>query len=515
MVKKYVPLSLFLLLGALLGASFMFENTWDFANYHYYNPWAFINNRVGYDIAPASINTYFNPLIDIPFYFLVQYANNYPRLVSAFQGLYFGLLLFLFFKICILFFSKENSSYKNYWILLALCIAATGFATFSQISSTSNEIQIAALILWAFYILYKNICFTHTNKISPFMVSGFLLGCALGLKLTAISYCISIFLLLCYFYKKINNPFYKIFIFCLAATCGFLLLNGWWMWKMWLLYESPSFPFLNGLFKSEYMDAINFSDKRYLPVSLFEYLFYPFIWAVSICDISVSDYQFIDFRFSFAYLVLICYFFSKKSVSFHFKFLIAFFIISYVIWMALFSILRYAIPLEMITAIFLVKFFKDFFPQKLYLVTIYISFIVIALGILVISSTESGFLINNARDKKNVVYVEPIHIPQNSLILLYRLPTAGVIPSLVKNRKDIRVISMEQRISPLAQGFNLTNFGKFYELKQKIIQNHRGKNFAIIHDSGLDRYPIDTSLLKNKKCRKLLNSFDPHLKICM
>ncbi len=63
---------------------------WDFANYHYYNPWAFLNGRVGYDIAPAGLNTYFNPLMDIPLYLMIQYFNDSPNIIYAFQGLYFG-----------------------------------------------------------------------------------------------------------------------------------------------------------------------------------------------------------------------------------------------------------------------------------------------------------------------------------------------------------------------------------------------------------------------------------------
>ena len=77
-----------LALGMILGACFMFEFSWDFANYHYYNPWAFFNGRLGYDIAPASVNTYFNPLIDIPFYSLVKYFNESPQFVSAVKGIY-------------------------------------------------------------------------------------------------------------------------------------------------------------------------------------------------------------------------------------------------------------------------------------------------------------------------------------------------------------------------------------------------------------------------------------------
>lgn len=294
-----------LLIGAGLGAFLHFEIDWDFANYHYYNPWAFFHQRLGYDIAPASLHTYFNPLLDIPFYLLVLSLNEHPLLVSALQGLYFGILIFIFSKICFLFFRLEKCKYPLWWAVYACLIAATGFAVFSQISTTTNEMQLAVLVLAAFYFLFKNICLTKQNTPWPFVFSGLCLGCAAGLKLTAAIYGLSSFLLLCLFFHQLRNPAYKIGLFCLAGICGFLICNGWWMWKMWTLFQNPLFPFFNEIFRSEYYESFNFFDKRYLPQSLFEYLSYPFIWAVSLTDMRVDDAQFIDFRFALAYIIVV------------------------------------------------------------------------------------------------------------------------------------------------------------------------------------------------------------------
>lgn len=288
---------------------------------------------------------------------------------------------------------------------------------------------------------------------------------------------------------------------------------------MWILFENPAFPFLNAFFKSDFMDEINFADKRYLPTSLTQYLFYPFIWAISICDLTVSDYQFIDFRFALAYIIgffyILRYFFTKKSIPIHYNFLIVFLLISYIIWLTQFSILRYAIPIEILLSICIVKFFKDFLPKQKFAQIFYLSFMLILFGILSISSCESALLTTIQRNENKVIDVEPIDIPENSLILLYRMPSAGVLPSLIQNKKNIRIIAMDQRISNQAIDFDLTNHGKFFELKSDIIKNHTGNIVVIIHDSETDAFEIDTSLLKNKKCRKLLNSFNPNLQICM
>ncbi len=47
--------------------------SWDLRNYHYYNPFAFLNGRMGHDVAVAHVATYYNPLIYIPFYWAVTW----------------------------------------------------------------------------------------------------------------------------------------------------------------------------------------------------------------------------------------------------------------------------------------------------------------------------------------------------------------------------------------------------------------------------------------------------------
>lgn len=48
------------------------DANWDLKNYHWYNAWALLNARLGWDLAPAQVQTYYNPVGDLPFYFLVQ-----------------------------------------------------------------------------------------------------------------------------------------------------------------------------------------------------------------------------------------------------------------------------------------------------------------------------------------------------------------------------------------------------------------------------------------------------------
>src|SRR5437870_2699098 len=42
--------------------------SWDVRNYHWYNPYALLSGRRGFDVAVAQHATYYNPMIDVPVY---------------------------------------------------------------------------------------------------------------------------------------------------------------------------------------------------------------------------------------------------------------------------------------------------------------------------------------------------------------------------------------------------------------------------------------------------------------
>src|SRR6201989_1081937 len=64
----------FLALSLLFWAAFVVvvgkDTSWDFRNYHWYAPYALLNHRMGMDVAVAHQASYYNPYLDIPFYWL-------------------------------------------------------------------------------------------------------------------------------------------------------------------------------------------------------------------------------------------------------------------------------------------------------------------------------------------------------------------------------------------------------------------------------------------------------------
>jgi len=89
-------------LGSLLAGAiytwFVGEDVnWDWQNYHEYNVWAVINGRYGLDALPAGFQTYFNPAVYFPIYYL-RHLLPLPyglMIIGAVHGLNLLLIYFL------------------------------------------------------------------------------------------------------------------------------------------------------------------------------------------------------------------------------------------------------------------------------------------------------------------------------------------------------------------------------------------------------------------------------------
>ena len=139
----------------------MNEYTWDLQNYHYFNAFAFIHNTYDQFFIPSGINSFFNPLLDIPLYFYIEYLNNYPFLIYGLQGINTGILLCAAYKITLLLFDKPTYKAMLYGIL-TIIIILLGEYVFTQMGSSSNE-TISSLVI-SFLYLCQNILENSGNK---------------------------------------------------------------------------------------------------------------------------------------------------------------------------------------------------------------------------------------------------------------------------------------------------------------------------------------------------------------
>ncbi len=460
------------------------EISWDFTNYHYYNAWAFFNNRLNFDIVPASFNTFLNPVMDFPLYFYIQWFNDYPNLIWALQGIWGGLMLFCIYKITTLFLDYKKI--YNFFILAVLCLVVlTGEGVGTQIGSSANEIPIAFFILWGLYILLKMIKLPQTQTLKKFFFAGVIMGIGLGLKQTIIPYCITSGLTLIICFKYLNKPFKSIFFFALGGLIGYLIINGYFMYQYWVLYSNPMFPFLNGIFHSPFFDDFNYRDTRFLP-TLANFIIFPFLWHEK--SYAICENYYTDIRLTLYYAVLILFaavlIFSKKTraqtlQNKTFTSLFVFLFLSFFLWLFMFSYMRYAVVIEAVGAIFAMLLILHYAPQKNIPFILYSTFFIILSGALYL---DFGSIYKTTEPIEQKVFVEPIKLPPNTLIKLYGLPTSGLIPFLQNEEKDIRALGYMQHHCRLLKGSDLSERNQFRKMRDEIEKNHKGPVVYIYTD---------------------------------
>jgi len=86
------------------------DSNWDLRNYHLYNAYAFLHGRLAVDLAPAGMQSYFNPLLDVPYYLMTMHLP--AMLVGFIMGVIHGLNFVLVLGICRLTLSDLPESLR-------------------------------------------------------------------------------------------------------------------------------------------------------------------------------------------------------------------------------------------------------------------------------------------------------------------------------------------------------------------------------------------------------------------
>ncbi|WP_235782893.1 glycosyltransferase 87 family protein [Bradyrhizobium murdochi] len=332
-------------LGSLLAGAFYTwfageDVNWDWQNYHEYNVWAVINGRYGIDALPAGFQTYFNPAVYFPLYYLRHLlpAPYGLMIIGAIHGLN---LLLIYFLVRVLLREAATASA----IGAAILIAAVGPMTLSEVGTSFSDI-LTALPIVAGCILILSANGSHHGR---YVLAGLLIGAAVGLKLTNVVYALGVAAAV----LLAARPLLATLCLGVGGLIGALATGGAWGLMLWREMGNPIFPLFNAVFQSKELVPTNIMDWQFMPRGLLDALAYPFFWLVG--DHRSSEYPFRDARFAVAMVLIVlgigrslvnrATIFTRRDVQF-----LLFFAVSYATWLALFAIQRYAIVLELLCA---------------------------------------------------------------------------------------------------------------------------------------------------------------------
>jgi hypothetical protein len=344
------------LLCGLLSLAMGQDDGWDMRNYHLYNVHALLNDRLGVDMSPAGFQSYFNPLVDVPYFLMTKW---FPAPVAGFV---FGALHGVAFVLTAAIARQLVGPGR-----LALLLALAGImsaAFLSELGNSMGDNLTALLVLASVYWLlrrWEQLPVRGSRAVRVLLGAGAVMGLGLGLKLTNVSYAVGA----CAALLAVAGPLWTrvrvAFLFGVGVLAGMAVTSGYWMLRMWSTFGNPVFPQFNNIFHSPMAAELGVLDEGHLPRNPREALLWPFVFTRDMSRIAeVPIHQII---WPLLYVAVAAWGVmallrrvraagqgqaAPGGLAPRGVFLLVFAAVSYVVWVRLFSIYRYLAPLELV-----------------------------------------------------------------------------------------------------------------------------------------------------------------------
>ncbi|MCP1376162.1 DUF2029 domain-containing protein [Dyella lutea] len=462
--------------GTLLALCLGQDASWDLRNYHLYNAWAWLNGRESIDIAAAGLQSWFNPALDLPYYLLatgpLQHA---PRWLAALQGLWFGLLAFLVFRIAATFARLQRRRFGTA-DAIAVAIGVTGTMAVSQTGLTTNELPTACLVLAGIALLLHALGNPDGPPWRTLLLAGLCTGLAAGLKPTAIVYPVAAGFAAAATLRPWRCAGRGFIALALGSGGGFLLAYGWWGWHLYQSIGNPAFPMFNQWFHSPWAPATSMTDTRFLPRSPEQWLAYPFYWLRR-NQALVTEARFADPRYALAFLAVLALpalrLWSRRDPPGGpaLGFLAVFWALAYLQWLGLFSILRYAIPLESLSGVMALGVLRRAWPDPDGGVSRTARRAIGACALLCLALTHYPNW-GRVPFSRQPVEVSAPRLPAHSLVMLVGMPLA-YLPPLLPQDSHARYVGLNW-FTDATRGYRL------YDAIEQAVRAHNGPRYALL-----------------------------------
>ncbi|MBI5590200.1 MAG: hypothetical protein HY881_06920 [Deltaproteobacteria bacterium] len=509
---------LFGILSVMLGQ----DANWDLRNYHFYNPYSFLYNRMDFDVLPSQVANFYNPLLYVPFYYAVSLLppKGVGFLLGWVQGLNFPLLLAIARLVIPATIEGENSPWKQGAICFGISlIGMLGAANISEMGTMFSDNLLSLLILSSLWIVLSAMRHLLVSgwrkKLAVVIGAGFLAGSAIGFKQPAAIYAIG----LCAAFFVLKAPFmhrfFLSFFYGIGVLSGIAATGGYWLYEMWTRFKNPLFPYFNLLFQSPMATIGDYRDTQYLPDNIGEALISPFFFGFA--PYEFSEVAFRDLRIPILYILLLALLVHRfvDGVSLRpeqretrtdpvfdssIRFLLASGVLSYLTWVKMFAIFRYALVIELLAPLGIWLLLDRMISGRFAKYTAAGACLILILATL--SPADWG-RVSWGEDYFGAK-LPVIEKPEDTLVIMAgNDPCAYLIPLFPKAVRFVRIQSYFTGPSSHPNGYD--------HLMARIISGHTGSMYVLYRSyekigviSALDAYGLD---LESDSCRV----FKPHI----
>lgn len=462
-----------IVLAGIASVALRQDSNWDLQNYHLYNAWAFVHDRFGIDWAPAQLQSFYSPFLDLPFYAMVA-ADVSPRLIAFALAIPTGIAWYFFARIVATLFAEAQSGVRGPAIVAAIAIGVTAPMPVSLIGLTMNDWYVAAFVLIAVWLVVRSGASALSTP--SLLAAGALVGAGAGLKLTGSIYCVGLIGGLLATGGSWRSRVRAALIAGIAIAAAFAATAGPWMWLMYERYANPLFPYFNDVFRSPWADPVTFSATRFGPTSAVEWLVFPFMLLWKLQDY-VSEAEFRDARPALLYALALASIalawrrrarteplHSPVGQSVSWRFIGGFFVTSFVAWALLYRIFRYLVPLELLAGALIVYLLVRLVPRKRVPVAL-------AAAVLLVIVTAKFPTWWRQKFDDHFLTVEMPAVNADALVLLVAAePMSYVLPSF----------PADARFAGLVSNFNDPDRkNRLQQTIAALIRDHRGPLYAL------------------------------------
>src|SRR5512143_613577 len=110
--RPWLGLAFAVAMAGLASIGLRQDSSWDLMNYHLYNAWAFVHRRFGLDWAPAQLQSFYSPYLDLPFYALFA-AGAPPRVIAFALAVPTGIAWYCFARIAARRFARHAEPLRS------------------------------------------------------------------------------------------------------------------------------------------------------------------------------------------------------------------------------------------------------------------------------------------------------------------------------------------------------------------------------------------------------------------
>ncbi|MCW2236007.1 hypothetical protein [Azospirillum canadense] len=360
------------LLYGLLGLALGMDANWDLRNYHWYNAYALLTGRLGRDMLAAQMPSFYNPLLDVPFFLL---ANHLPApaagfVWSALQGLNLS-LLFLIARATLRVGTGGGSGGQRVAIAAGLAVmGGLGGGTLGLLGTTFHDNMVSLGVLGALAVVLCGLPrLTGGPARGAFLRvagAGLMAGAAMGLKNPSVIYAVGLCLGFLVLPARPWRRLWLSFFFGIGVLGGLALFGGFWMAHLWHDYGNPVFPHMNHIFNSPFAAISDYVNVGFFPASTLERILFPFFFTFA--PLKVGEVAFLDLRILVLFVLIpVAAALALLGKGFRLRFdaaaiadiaatryLLTAMAVMYALWVVMFCIYRYLVPLEILAPLAIV-----------------------------------------------------------------------------------------------------------------------------------------------------------------